>query len=146
MLNRVTMQHQIKTQVGTNFQKYEEGLYMARKKVDTTGRRSKGDGGVTYIKARDVWCAQLDIGVDEETGKRVRKSFTGKSKQEALAKKNEFLLSGEADEVVKSKKKANKAKTLQSVHLLGAYTMEYLAVFKKSTVKDRSFAWYRRSV
>lgn len=50
-------------------------------------RRSKGEGGITEYR-KGHYRAFLDLGKDPKTGKRVRKTFTGKTKQEVIEKLN----------------------------------------------------------
>lgn len=112
---------------------------MARPKKDHDARRARGEGGITFIKAREVWCAQIDIGVDEN-GKRIRKSFTAKTKSEAIAKRNEYRL---AHELIEETAIKRRNRILKQDILLGEFLTGYLMDFKKPSVTDRTFEWYR---
>jgi integrase len=101
-------------------------------------RRTKGDGSVYYNEAKKLYVAQINS-IDEETGKRIRKSITGKTKTEAVQKMR-ALLSGKA-ETPKSKQTAPEPK--KRTHKLYDFTMEYLMVYKMPTVTSRTFEWYR---
>lgn len=50
-------------------------------------RRAKGEGSITEYR-KGHYRAYLDIGKDPDTGKRIRKTFTGTSKAEVTAKLN----------------------------------------------------------
>jgi len=82
-----------------------------RPSKDDAARRSKGDGGITFIKSRNLWCAQVDLGVDED-GKRKRKSFTTPTKKEALQKKKDFLMEYGQDDLESPKKHTRKFKQM----------------------------------
>jgi integrase len=104
---------------------------------EKTDRRTRGDGGLTYIKSRGLWCVQIDIGKNKD-GKRIRKSFTGKTKQEALKKRKAFEQSGGAKEALESERQGKGEK-----HHFGEFLDNYIRVFKLNIVSDRTFAWYR---
>ncbi|MDR0325414.1 MAG: site-specific integrase [Oscillospiraceae bacterium] len=104
------------------------------KNTPTKTRRTKGDGSLYYNEDKKVWVAQIND-VDEETGQRIRKSVTGKTKAEAVSKMRAFM-SGK-EEAPKTKRTTAKA------HKLYDFTMDYLNDFKKPTVTSRTFEWYR---
>ncbi len=102
------------------------------------GRRIKGDGSLYFNEARQVWVAQCNE-FDPETGKRVRKSASGQTKSEALAKMR-AIQSGkkQSDHPKRSAPKSKAGKQ----HDLYCFTLDYLNVFKKPTVTSRTFEWY----
>jgi integrase len=110
-----------------------------RPKKDENARRTKGDGGVTFIKNRDLWCAQLDLGIDEN-GKRIRKSFTAKTQKEALEKKRAFLMAQGQESDDTPTKRIRKPK---KEHPLAEYADKYLKVYKLPHVSSSTFVWYR---
>ena len=63
---------------------------MAVKKENSTKpRRSRGDGGVYKRKSDGLWIGALTIGKDDE-GKQIRRTVSGKTRPEAVAKLNEL--------------------------------------------------------
>lgn len=50
-------------------------------------RRMKGEGGISEYR-KGHFRAYLDLGKDQKTGRRIRKTFTGSSKQEVIEKLN----------------------------------------------------------
>lgn len=52
-------------------------------------RRAKGEGSITEYK-KGHYRGFLDLGKDPQTGKRVRKTFTGTSKKEVISKLNQY--------------------------------------------------------
>ncbi|MDR1703632.1 MAG: site-specific integrase [Clostridiales bacterium] len=111
---------------------------MSKNTSTSDKRRIKGDGSVYYNEAKKLYVAQINS-VDDETGKRIRKSVTGKTKPEAVQKMR-ALLSGKA-EAPKPKQAVPEPK--KRTHKLYDFMMEYLIVFKMPTVTSRTFEWYR---
>jgi integrase len=108
---------------------------MSKNTLQDGKRRVKGDGSLYYNEKKNVWVAQSHE-YDPETGKRIRKSATGKTKPEALSKMR-ALQSG------KTKKPAPKGKApTVKTHKLYDFTLDYLNDFKKLTVTSRTFEWY----
>ena len=106
------------------------------KNTPTNHRRIKGYGSLYFNEQKQVWVAQSND-YDPETGKRIRRSATGKTKAEARSKLN-AALSGKTQ---KSSPKPNVPAA--TYHKLYDFTMDYLNVFKKPTVTSKTFEWYR---
>ena len=108
------------------------------KKTPTNKRRTKGDGSVYYNEKRQLWVAQSND-IDPDTGKRNRKSVTGKTKAEAVSKMRAIQFG----KVEAPKPKQTAPKTAAKAVKLYDFTMDYLNDFKKPTVTSRTFEWYR---
>ena len=54
------------------------------------GRRGNGEGTI-YKRKDGKWTAQITVGVDEITGKVIRKTFYGKQRKEVAEKLTTFL-------------------------------------------------------
>jgi integrase len=98
-----------------------------------TKRRQKGEGSITeYIKGH--FRAYLDLGKDPVTGKRVRKTFTGASKAEVIAKLNKAKY-----------EKQEGLLTITKSTPLSLYCNHWLSV-KKAQVREGTYAIYEYTV
>ncbi len=67
-----------------------------------TRRRSKGDGGLSFDKDRNVWVGTLDLGRDG-TGKRRKRRVSGRTKTLALANLKALKREAEAGQIVSAR-------------------------------------------
>ena len=109
---------------------------MSKNTLQKENRRIKGDGSLYFNEQKQVWVAQSND-YDPKTGKRIRKSATGKTKPEALSKMRALQSGKTTRPMPKSKSLSAKGENLYD------FTMDYLMVFKKPTVTSRTFEWYR---
>jgi integrase len=119
------------------FGAYVGGIKMSKITPQNEIRRLKGDGSLYYNEQRKVWIAMSNE-YDPVTGKRIRKSATGKTAPEAMAK----MRAKETGKATKSAPKSKPKRLTTGTHYLYDFTMEYLHVFKKPTVTSRTFEWY----
>ncbi|GHV17838.1 site-specific integrase [Clostridia bacterium] len=99
-----------------------------------TKRMTKGDGSLYFNEQKQRWLAQVDLGFNED-GKRIRKSVSARTKSEALSKVRDIFTGA-----TQTKPKA--AHTVVKRHDLYRFTLDYLNVFKKHSVKSRTFEGY----
>lgn len=57
--------------------------------------KKKANGEGTANKIKTWYSCQISLGIDPKNGKEVKKTFTGKTKNEALKKKDDYLASFE---------------------------------------------------
>lgn len=99
----------------------------------TAKRRSKGEGSVTEYR-KGHFRAFLDLGKDPDTGKRIRKSFTGKTKAEVISKLNKAKYEKQEGLLVINKETP-----------LSLFCKHWLAV-KQPNVRESSYAVYEHLV
>lgn len=101
-------------------------------------RRSKGEGSVFFNEKTQTWISQIELGVDEN-GKRIRKSVSGKSRTEAIAKTRKLIVdygSGIVENNVNGKNVIHEKTDLCKFILM------YLEVYKKPTVSSKTLENY----
>jgi hypothetical protein len=59
--------------------------------MDAVRRRAVRGVGSVFQRANGVWVAELELGADRMTGRRVRRTFYGKTQREALEKRSAFV-------------------------------------------------------
>lgn len=96
-------------------------------------RRAKGEGSITEYR-KGHFRAFLDLGKDPATGKRIRKTFTGSSKAEVIAKLNKAKYEKQEGILTITKKTP-----------LALYCKHWLSV-KKPNVRGGTYAIYKRIV
>lgn len=99
----------------------------------TKRRRSKGEGGISEYR-KGHYRAFLDLGKDPKTGKRVRKTFTGKTKQEVIEKLNKAKY-----------EKQEGLLTITEKTPLRLFAEHWLEL-KKTTVKETSHLSYENTL
>lgn len=93
-------------------------------------RRAKGEGSVTEYR-KGHYRAFLDLGKDPITGKRIRKSFTGGSKAEVIAKLNKAKY-----------EKQEGLLTITEKTPMRQYCLHWLSV-RKTNIKGSSYIAYK---
>lgn len=94
-------------------------------------RKANGEGTV-FQRSNGSWCAQVSF-VDPGTGKRKRKSVSGKTKQEVLKKKRDLENLKDAGRLVDSEK-----------FTVGQWLDRWLEVYKKPALKPSTWASYKQ--
>lgn len=92
-------------------------------------RRKKGDGSFTR-KSNGTISYRIDYGYDELTGKRIRKTFTGKTEKECRKKARDYEKGLENQEIV------------YTTRTLGEWLMEWLEVYKEKSVSPATYSNY----
>lgn len=98
---------------------------MAKKKSNT--RRGNNEGSI-YQRPDGRWVAQVTVGYDSETGKRIRKSIYGQSRIEVAMKMNSMV-----GDIYKHGYKNNTNECLEVV------MRHWLMIYKKPEVASRTF-------
>lgn len=93
-------------------------------------RRAKGEGSVTEYR-KGHYRAFLDLGKDPATGKRIRKTFTGSSKAEVIAKLNKAKYEKQEGILIITKKTP-----------LALYCTHWLSV-KKPNIRGGTYTIYK---
>lgn len=97
---------------------------------ETKTRRSHGEGTV-YKRADGTWIAQITIGRKPD-GTQERKTFSGKSEKEVIAKKTEYLFLLKRGELPKVQKDT-----------LGSWMSTWLESYKKHSLRQTSYENYK---
>lgn len=98
-------------------------------------RRANGEGTIYKIKSgkrEGTWVAQITLGSNPETGRPRRKSFYGRTRGEAIEKRDAYLTKiGQGLDIDKAK-----------VVTFGEWLVEWLDLYKKDKVRVSTFEGY----
>lgn len=92
-------------------------------------RRAKGEGSISEYR-KGHWRGYIDLGKDPETGKRIRKTFTGSTKKEVVEKLNKYKY-----------EKQEGLLTVTSHSPFRVYLKHWLEL-KEDTVKESTYTHY----
>lgn len=94
-------------------------------------RRADNEGSI-YQRADGLWCAQVTVGYHPETGRPMRKTFYGKTKAEALGKKESTLAALQRGIRM----------TTGHIQTLEEFVREWMGRYKRPKVTPRTYEWY----
>lgn len=94
-------------------------------------RRADNEGSI-YQRADGLWCAQVTVGYHPETGRPMRKTFYGKTKAEALGKKESTLAALQRGVRM----------TTGHIQTLEEFVREWMGRYKRPKVTPRTYEWY----
>lgn len=98
-------------------------------------RRANGEGTIYYDKQRKVWVCQIPDGINPKTGKLKRKTFTAKTKREALDRGADYKAARKRGEVVK-----------KNNILLIDWLYKYLEIHKKVKLSSNTYIIYKNMI
>lgn len=99
------------------------------KKQAKDSRRGHGEGTI-YQRSDGYWIGQITIGRNDE-GKQERKTFSGKTEKEVIAKRNEYLYKQSRGELPKT-----------NTVTLGEWMTTWLENYKKRTLRQTTYENY----
>ena len=104
-------------------------FFIITKRVIRVKRRNKGEGSITYAEDKKLWRAELVIGHDPATGKKIRKILYSKTKTGLIQKMQDY--------------KKDKNLLPKEQITFDSYFYKCLYLIKKPQLKDRSFERYQ---
>jgi len=92
--------------------------------------RGSGEGTIYKRKNKDLWCAQVDLGRDPKSGKRIRKTIYGKTKRETRKKMLKIIHKFNKDQI-----------TFEKISLIN-WMYKWLDTYKKPNIRPRTYQSY----